>query len=65
MGAHTLCQGYIKTDSRQKSFFSMLKNMADKYGFSGLENCTRPLVFTSGSSVRASGNCNLLARQDE
>ena len=32
---------------------------------SGLENCTRPLVFTSGSSVRASGNCHLLARQDE
>ena len=31
----------------------------------GLENCTRPLVFTSGSSVRASGNCHLLARQDE
>ena len=31
----------------------------------GLENCTRPLVFTSGSSVRASGNCRLLARQDE
>ena len=31
----------------------------------GLENCTRPLVFTSESSVRASGNCHLLARQDE
>ena len=31
----------------------------------GLENCTRPLVFMSGSSVRASGNCHLLARQDE
>ena len=24
--------------------------------YAGLENCTRPLVFTSGSSVRASGN---------
>ena len=33
--------------------------------YTGLENCTRPLVFTSGSSVRASGNCHLLARQDE
>ena len=33
--------------------------------YSGLENCTRPLVFTSGRSVRASGNCHLLARQDE
>ena len=32
---------------------------------SGLENCTHPLVFTSGSSVRASRNCHLLARQDE
>ena len=31
----------------------------------GLENCTRPLVFTSGSLVRASGNCHLLARQYE
>ena len=31
----------------------------------GLENCTRPLVFTSGSSVRASGNCHFLAPQDE
>ena len=31
----------------------------------GLENCTRPLVFTSESSVRVSGNCHLLARQDE
>ena len=31
----------------------------------GLENCTHPLVFTSGSSVRASGNCHLLARLDE
>ena len=34
-------------------------------GSAGLENCTRPLVFTSGSSVRASGNYHLLARQDE
>ena len=33
--------------------------------FTGLENCTRPLVFTSGSWVRASGNFQLLARQDE
>ena len=33
--------------------------------FPGLENCTRPLVFTSGSWVRASGNFQLLARQDE
>ena len=39
-----------------------LKNQLNK---SGLENCTRPLVFTSGSSVRASENCHLLARQDE
>ena len=31
----------------------------------GLEKSTRPLVFTSESSIRASGNLPWLARQDE
>ena len=47
-------------------FFMLLSLSADFLTVSsGLENCTRPLVFTSGSLVRASGNCHLLARQDE
>ena len=33
--------------------------------WAGLENCTCLLVFTSGSWVRASGNFQLLARQDK
>ena len=51
-------------DPRDGFFFSSLTLMMAYY-ITGLENCKRPLVFTSGSSVRASGNCHLLAPQDE
>ena len=35
------------------------------YTKAGLENCTRPLVFTSGSWVRASGNFQLLVSGEQ
>ena len=34
-------------------------------GLPGVEKSTRPLVFASESSIRASGNLPWLARQDE
>ena len=48
-----------------KHFLSFVRSDNVKTVYPGLENCTRPLVFTSGSWVRASGNFQLLAQQDE
>ena len=54
---------YVKSVDPDQTLFASILNSSVM--LAELENCTRPLVFTSGSSVRASGNCHLLARQDE
>ena len=54
-GSRRMLEGYVK-DNYDAWFHTRS---------SGLEKSTHPLVFTSESSIRASGNLPWLARQDE
>ena len=60
--AHFFCQ--LKLTSALESVEANLPIMIS-FAHAGLEKSTRPLVFTSESSIRASGNLSRLARQDE